>query len=355
MDQTLVFNLNQAAIDGIRAAGAVTQYIFAEGNSWSGASTWASVNDNLKNLIDPSEKIVYEMHLYLDSDGSGTSSTCVSPTIGQERAQSATQWLESNHKKGFIGEFAGGVNDVCRTAVDGLLSYLSSKDVWLGATWWAGGPQWGNYIFSIEPTDGIANSCYLPILEKYYVSTSTIPSYSTGTISTPSYPANTASYPTESPNTNTQYPVPPASTATSSPTVPSTSIPAIAYSPPPSTTTSTPAGTTSTIPSSSMPTIAYSSGYTPGKVYFGSPPSTTISSPAGTTPTTSAVSSPALIYPTEKLPASGYPRSSCTTPLPVETQLQHYDQCGGTNWTGPTRCVSAYTCTSQNPYYWQCM
>lgn len=35
MDQTLVLDLNQAAIDGIRAAGATSQYIFAEGNSYS--------------------------------------------------------------------------------------------------------------------------------------------------------------------------------------------------------------------------------------------------------------------------------------------------------------------------------
>lgn len=35
MDQTLVLNLNQAAINGIRAAGATSQYIFAEGNSYT--------------------------------------------------------------------------------------------------------------------------------------------------------------------------------------------------------------------------------------------------------------------------------------------------------------------------------
>jgi len=40
MDQNLVVRLNQAAIDGIRAAGATSQYIFVEGNSWSGAWTW---------------------------------------------------------------------------------------------------------------------------------------------------------------------------------------------------------------------------------------------------------------------------------------------------------------------------
>lgn len=40
MDNTLVGQLNQAAINGIRAAGAKTQYIFVEGNSYTGAWTW---------------------------------------------------------------------------------------------------------------------------------------------------------------------------------------------------------------------------------------------------------------------------------------------------------------------------
>lgn len=42
MDNSLVLRLNQAAIDGIRAAGATSQYILIEGNSWTGAWTWVS-------------------------------------------------------------------------------------------------------------------------------------------------------------------------------------------------------------------------------------------------------------------------------------------------------------------------
>ena len=42
MDNALVARLNQAAIDGIRGAGATSQTIFIEGNSWSGAWTWVS-------------------------------------------------------------------------------------------------------------------------------------------------------------------------------------------------------------------------------------------------------------------------------------------------------------------------
>ena len=168
MDQELVLNLNQAAIDGIRAAGATSQYIFVEGNSWSGAWTWVDVNDNLKALTDPEDKIVYEMHQYLDSDGSGTSETCVSATIGTERVADATQWLKDNKKIGIIGEFAGGNNDLCRTAIEGLLDSLQAdSDVWLGALWWAAGPWWADYINSIEPPSGIAYEGMLDTLKPY--------------------------------------------------------------------------------------------------------------------------------------------------------------------------------------------
>ncbi|KAL4973901.1 glycoside hydrolase superfamily [Aspergillus desertorum] len=168
MDQTLVLNLNQAAINGIRAAGATSQYIFVEGNSYTGAWTWTDNNDNLKALTDPQGKIVYEMHQYLDADGSGTSETCVSETIGAERVESATRWLKDNKKLGVIGEFAGGDNAVCRTAVKGLLDALKENDdVWLGALWWAAGPWWGDYMFSMEPTDGIAYKGMLSTLEEF--------------------------------------------------------------------------------------------------------------------------------------------------------------------------------------------
>lgn len=40
MDDALVAKLNQAAINGIRAAGATSQYIFVEGNPYTGAWTW---------------------------------------------------------------------------------------------------------------------------------------------------------------------------------------------------------------------------------------------------------------------------------------------------------------------------
>jgi endoglucanase len=169
MDESLVLNLNQAAIDGIRGAGATTQYIFVEGNSYTGAWTWNTTNDSLKSLSDPSDLLVYEIHQYLDSDGSGTSATCVSSTIGVERVEGATTWLRDNGKLGVLGEYAGGPNSVCQSAVTGMLDHLqSNNDVWLGAVWWAAGPWWPTSTFSnFEPPSGIAYQYYDTVLAPY--------------------------------------------------------------------------------------------------------------------------------------------------------------------------------------------
>lgn len=163
---SVVLNLNQACINGVRAAGATSQYIFVEGTSYSGAWTWTtSGNTALSALTDPHNKIVYEMHQYLDANGSGTSATCVSSTIGSERIAAATTWLRANGKLGILGEFAGGANSVCESAIKDLLTYVDKNtDVWMGALWWGGGPWWGDYMFSMEPPSGTAYKTILPLM-----------------------------------------------------------------------------------------------------------------------------------------------------------------------------------------------
>ncbi|KAG6089606.1 hypothetical protein E4U30_001534 [Claviceps sp. LM220 group G6] len=168
LEQTLVLQLNQAGIDGVRASGAKTQYIFAEGNSYSGAWTWTKVNDNLKALVDPENKLIYEMHQYLDADGSGSGTDCVSSTIGKERLADATKWLRDNKKVGVIGEYAGGANDQCKAAVSGMLDHMQeNSDVWNGALWWGAGPWWHEYRYSFEAPSGVGYQSYNNVLKKY--------------------------------------------------------------------------------------------------------------------------------------------------------------------------------------------
>ncbi|KAF1963188.1 glycoside hydrolase [Byssothecium circinans] len=154
MDQTLVVNLNQAAINGIRAAGAMKQYIHVEGNDWNGAWTWTTGKNGatMGALTDPSNLIVYQMHQYLDADGSGTHAECVSSTIGQERIKAATDWLRSNMK--------------CQTAIKGMLDYMSKNtEVWQGALWWAARPWWADYMYSIKPSSSTAYKYYMSTLQ----------------------------------------------------------------------------------------------------------------------------------------------------------------------------------------------
>lgn len=170
MDQSLVVKLNQAAINGIRAAGAKTQYITVEGNAWTGAWSWTSSGNaaTMIKLTDPSDKLIYQMHQYLDGDSSGTHDSCVSITIGAERLKDATAWLRKEKKIGLIGEFAGGNNAVCKQAVEGLLKFMvANKDVWCGAMWWSAGPWWGDYMFDMEANKGIAWKRYSDLVTKY--------------------------------------------------------------------------------------------------------------------------------------------------------------------------------------------
>ncbi|HWQ90866.1 MAG TPA: glycoside hydrolase family 5 protein, partial [Clostridia bacterium] len=152
----------QSAINGIRAAGA-TNLILVPGNGWTGAHSWLQNWYGTPNaqvmlsLTDPLNNFAFEVHQYLDTDSSGTSSTIVSPTIGAERLAAFTQWCRNNNRKGFLGEFAvanstigAGIGDEAITNM--LIHVRANADVWLGWTWWAAGPWWGEYQFTLEPT-----------------------------------------------------------------------------------------------------------------------------------------------------------------------------------------------------------
>jgi len=170
IDAGTVFNLNQAAVNAIRAAGATTQMIMAEGTSYTGAWTWTTSSGNsaaFGALKDPNNNIAIEMHQYLDSDGSGTNATCVSSTIGAERLAAATTWLQQNNLKGFLGEIGAGNDQTCIDAVAGAFCAMQQSGVWLGALWWAAGPWWGTYYQSIEPPTGQAITGILPLMQSF--------------------------------------------------------------------------------------------------------------------------------------------------------------------------------------------
>lgn len=145
-----------AAIAAIRETGA-TNRILVPGNAWTGAHSWiASRNaEVMLKVMDPADNYIFEVHQYLDKDSSGTKPTAVSETIGHERLQKFTAWCRAHGKQAFLGETAAADDPVAISAMDNMLSYMEqNRDVWLGFTWWAAGPWWGEYMFSLEPKHG---------------------------------------------------------------------------------------------------------------------------------------------------------------------------------------------------------
>ena len=175
------------AISAIRATGA-NNLILVPGNAWTGAWTWSSNwygtpnATAMLNIVDPLDNYAYDVHQYLDSDGSGTSQSIVSATIGSERLAEFTQWLRTHDKRGFLGEWAvarqivgAGPTLNGDEAMQDLLGFVeANQDVWMGWAWWAAGPWWGDYMFSLEPTAGGQDRPQMSYLQPHLVGIETV-------------------------------------------------------------------------------------------------------------------------------------------------------------------------------------
>eukprot|EP01121_Diplochlamys_sp_Union-15-3_P005951 TRINITY_DN1632_c0_g1_i1.p1 TRINITY_DN1632_c0_g1~~TRINITY_DN1632_c0_g1_i1.p1 ORF type:complete len:361 (+),score=73.13 TRINITY_DN1632_c0_g1_i1:77-1084(+) len=146
-----------AAISAIRNTGA-TNIITVPGNGYTGAWSWDSDDygtPNAKVMLgvkDPQNNFVFEVHQYLDSDGSGSHDTCVSETVGSQRLTAFTAWARQYKYRAILAEWAGARDPTCYAAITDILKYMeNNKDVWAGWTWWGGGPWWGKYMFALDP------------------------------------------------------------------------------------------------------------------------------------------------------------------------------------------------------------
>jgi len=169
-----------AGIKGIRDTGA-TNLILVPGNGYTGGHSWlqnwyAEENPNtpelgpngyrrgsnaeeMLNIVDPLNNYAFDVHQYLDSDFSGTDPICVSTTIGSEALASITAWLDTHDKKAFLGEFGAGSDTICLAALSDISSYVNDRpDQWIGWSYWAAGPWWGDYFSSLEPLNLASNN-----------------------------------------------------------------------------------------------------------------------------------------------------------------------------------------------------
>lgn len=107
----------QAAVNAIRAAGANSQIILIPGSSWSSAQALPTeAGPQLLTVCDPAggtEKLVFDVHKYLDSDNSGTHDDCV--TDNTDVLTTLTNWLQQNNRQALLSETGGGHTESCYT------------------------------------------------------------------------------------------------------------------------------------------------------------------------------------------------------------------------------------------------
>merc|ERR1712217_302147 len=127
-----------------------------------------------ENFTDPGNNFAFDMHQYLDSDSSGSKPVCNSSKIGVDGLSGATKWLEQHNFRAILSEFAAGANSVCEEGIDAMLTHMDQHPVWLGWTWWAAGPWWGNSWASIEPSDNGTDKAQVAWLLKHLHNSSTI-------------------------------------------------------------------------------------------------------------------------------------------------------------------------------------
>ncbi|CAG8958388.1 hypothetical protein HYFRA_00011065 [Hymenoscyphus fraxineus] len=188
METSLVLANNQAAVDGIRSAGA-KQLILAPGNQWSGGhsftQSWVGYSPSsaeaLVNLTDPLKNLAFDVHEYLDIDFSGSHSECASPA--DTNLADLTSWLKANSFKAMITEFGAANGTQCQPYLEGILGYMRDNPEYIGWTAWAAGPFWGansaccadsKQWGSLEPTSkaadggpGMYETVWLGIMQKF--------------------------------------------------------------------------------------------------------------------------------------------------------------------------------------------
>ena len=170
MNSCIWVNTLQYIISGIRTVDRNT-VLLIEGNNYSNAATWMAFNDDLKNLQDPSNKLLFNAHCYFDNDFSGRYKKMfiedgATELTGVDRVKPFVDWLQLNKLNGFVGEFGVPKNDTkWFNVMNNFLEYIHRNNV--GGCYWAAGQWWKDYPLSIQP-ENYNDQPQLILLSKYF-------------------------------------------------------------------------------------------------------------------------------------------------------------------------------------------
>ena len=120
----------QKAVTAIRHASATTQTILLPGTDFTGAQTFVSNGSarNLSTVHNPdgsNTSLVFDVHKYLDVDGSGTHTECVSDHVS-DSFEPLAKFLRAEGRMAMLSETGGG-NDTSVKSPAYPLSYLSTN------------------------------------------------------------------------------------------------------------------------------------------------------------------------------------------------------------------------------------
>ncbi len=155
-DQDAQLNLQaqNAACAAIRRAGARSKVLFS-GTSWTGARSWVK-SGNASVMLgarDPANNYAFDVHQYL---GKGHLKPEQVPGVGSHILSTVYDWGRQHGKKVFLGEFGVDRNPDSHAEVAAMLTFMKDRtDVFLGATYFAGGGTWGRNPNSSDPIDGV--------------------------------------------------------------------------------------------------------------------------------------------------------------------------------------------------------
>ena len=161
----------QAVINAIREVDTETTIVIS-GDEFSSAKRWKECSDNLKTLVDPSNNLVFQAHVYFDHDTTGEYSKLydedgANTQTGVARIRPFVDWLKENKKRGFIGEYGVPDNDGrWLDVLDAAMKYMQENEI--NGTYWSAGPRWGDYPLAVQPENNYTKDRpQMEILLKY--------------------------------------------------------------------------------------------------------------------------------------------------------------------------------------------
>jgi len=106
----------QAAVTAIRKAGATSQMLLLPGTDFTSAGTFPTNSGpyllKVKDTDGSTNKLIFDVHRYLDTDNSGTHTECSTDHV-QDTFIPLANWLRTNKRQAMLSEVGGGNTASC--------------------------------------------------------------------------------------------------------------------------------------------------------------------------------------------------------------------------------------------------